>query len=63
MADSGWSKVEAFSEKEAAQKVCGIALTDSGKLAQLRARVLTLVRRRYAERDNATELECGRAAR
>jgi hypothetical protein len=36
-----WRKVEAASEKEAAEKVCGRALTDRGTLAQLRARVLT----------------------
>jgi hypothetical protein len=32
--------VEAGSEKEAAEKVCGFALSEDGKLAQLRARVL-----------------------
>ncbi len=36
-----WRKIEANSEKEAAEKVCGLALTDNGTLAQLRARVLT----------------------
>jgi hypothetical protein len=41
-----WCKVEAFSEREAAEKVCGVALTEAGKLAQLRARVLTLGDRR-----------------
>jgi hypothetical protein len=40
--EHNWCKVEAFSEKEAAGKVCGVALTEAGKLAQLRARVLTL---------------------
>ena len=40
--ESNWCKVEAFSKKEAAEKVCGVALTEAGKLAQLRARVLTL---------------------
>jgi len=40
--EHNWCKVEAFSEKEAAEKVCGAALTEAGKLAQLRARVLTL---------------------
>ena len=35
-----WQKVEAGSEKEAAEKVCGFALTQTGRLAQLRARVL-----------------------
>jgi hypothetical protein len=35
-----WRKVEAGSEKEAAEKICGLALTDSGRLARLRARVL-----------------------
>jgi hypothetical protein len=32
--------VEAASEKEAAEKVCGIILAEIGTLAQLRARVL-----------------------
>jgi hypothetical protein len=36
-----WRKIEANSEKEAAEKVCGLALTEYGTLAQLRARVLT----------------------
>jgi hypothetical protein len=40
--ERNWCKVEAFSEKEAAGKVCGASLTVAGKLAQLRARVLTL---------------------
>jgi hypothetical protein len=44
--EHNWCKVEAFSEKEAAEKVCGVALTRAGKLAQLRARVLTLGDRR-----------------
>jgi hypothetical protein len=35
-----WQKVEARSEKEAAEKVCGCALTQTGRLVQLRARVL-----------------------
>ena len=35
-----WQKVAAESEKEAAEKVCGFALTQKGRLAQLRARVL-----------------------
>jgi hypothetical protein len=35
-----WRKVEAASEKEAAEKVCGVALTSAGRLCQLRARVL-----------------------
>ncbi len=35
-----WCKIEAASAKEAAEKVCGLALTDQGTLAQLRARVL-----------------------
>jgi hypothetical protein len=34
--------VEAASAKAAAEKVCGRALKPDGKLAQLRARVLTL---------------------
>jgi hypothetical protein len=37
-----WRKVEAASEKEAAELICGLALTEAGKLAQLRARVLRL---------------------
>jgi hypothetical protein len=37
-----WRKVEASSEKEAAEKVCGRALTNRGTLAKLRARVLTV---------------------
>jgi hypothetical protein len=40
--ERNWQKVEAGSEKEAAEKVCGRPLTGAGKLAQLRARVLTL---------------------
>ncbi len=40
--EHNWCKVEAFSAKEAAEKVCGVALTEAGRLAQLRARVLTL---------------------
>ena len=39
--EHNWKKVEAATEKEAAEKVCGFALTEEGKLAQLRARVLT----------------------
>jgi hypothetical protein len=39
--EHNWRKVEASSEKEAAEKVCGLALTERGTLAQLRARVLT----------------------
>ena len=35
-----WQKIEAGSEKEAAEKVCGFALRQTGRLAQLRARVL-----------------------
>ena len=35
--ESNCCKVEAFSKKEAAEKVCGVALTEAGKLAQLRA--------------------------
>jgi hypothetical protein len=35
-----WQKVEARTEQEAAEKVCGLALTRAGRLAQLRARVL-----------------------
>ena len=34
-----WQKIEAGSEKEAAEKA-GFALTQTGRLAQLRARVL-----------------------
>ena len=40
--EHNWLKVEAATEKEAAEKVCGLRLTDEGRLAQLRARVLTL---------------------
>jgi len=40
--EHNWKKVEAASEKEAAEKVCGRALKQNGNLAQLRARVLTL---------------------
>jgi hypothetical protein len=40
--ERNWQKVEAGSEKKAAEKVCGRALTEAGRLAQLRARVLTL---------------------
>jgi hypothetical protein len=40
--EHNWKKVEAASAKEAAEKVCGRALKQDGKLAQLRARVLTL---------------------
>ncbi len=39
--EHNWRKVEAGSEKEAAEKVCGLPLTGRGTLAQLRARVLT----------------------
>jgi hypothetical protein len=35
-----WQKIQAGSEKEAAEKVCGFALTQRGTLGQLRARVL-----------------------
>jgi hypothetical protein len=35
-----WQKVAAGSEKEAAEKICGLALAPAGRLAQLRARVL-----------------------
>jgi hypothetical protein len=37
-----WRKVEAGSEKEAAELICGRPLKQDGKLAQLCARVLTL---------------------
>jgi hypothetical protein len=40
--EHNWRKVEAGSEKEAAEKLCGLRLAEDGKLAQLRARVLTL---------------------
>ena len=48
--DHNWRKVEAGTEKEAAEKVCGLALTATGRLAQLRARVLRFgdVRQRSA---------------
>jgi hypothetical protein len=38
--EHNWRKVDAGSEKEAAEKVCGRALSADGRLAQLRARVL-----------------------
>jgi hypothetical protein len=40
--EHNWRKVEAASEKEAAEKVCGLSLAAQGRLAQLRARVLTV---------------------
>jgi hypothetical protein len=39
-AEHNWQKVEAANEREAAEKVCGLTLSEQGKLAQLRARVL-----------------------
>jgi hypothetical protein len=36
-----WRKVEAASAKEAAERVCGRALSEAGRHSQLRARVLT----------------------
>jgi hypothetical protein len=39
--EHNWRKIEATTEKEAAEKVCGLSLTERGTLAQLRARVLT----------------------
>ncbi len=47
---NNWRKVEAGSEKEAAEMVCGLSLTSNGRLAQLRARVLRFgdVRQRSA---------------
>src|SRR5262249_59927694 len=39
--EHNWCKVEAFNEKEAAQKVGGVALTRVDQLAQIRSRVLT----------------------
>jgi len=41
-AEHNWEKVEAASEKEAAEKLSGLVLREQGKLAQLRARVLKL---------------------
>jgi hypothetical protein len=35
-----WRKVEAASEQEAAEKVCGRVLSQAGRQEQLRARVL-----------------------
>ena len=32
--EHNWRKIEANSEKEAAEKVCGLALTENGTLAQ-----------------------------
>jgi hypothetical protein len=40
--DYNWRKIEAGSAKEAAEKVCGLALTEAGRLTQLRARVLAI---------------------
>jgi hypothetical protein len=40
--EHNWRKVEAGTAKEAAEKVCGLALTEAGRLSQLRARVLPL---------------------
>jgi hypothetical protein len=37
-----WRKVEAGSEREAAEMVCGLPLAEQGRQAQLRARVLKL---------------------
>jgi hypothetical protein len=37
-----WRKVNASSAKEAAEKVCGRALSEAGRHSQLRARVLKL---------------------
>jgi hypothetical protein len=39
-AEHNWQKVEAASEKEAAEMVFGRSLSAQGRLAQLRARVL-----------------------
>ena len=35
-----WCKIEAATAKQAAEKVCGLPLRETGRLAQLRARVL-----------------------
>src|SRR5262249_19334177 len=40
--EHNWRKIEAGSEKEAAEKLSGRRLAKVGRLAQLRARVLTL---------------------
>ncbi len=55
--EHSWKKVEAGSEKEAAEKVCGFALSEDGKLAQLRARVLKFgdLRQRSATQFYAVE--------
>jgi hypothetical protein len=37
-----WCKIEAATAKEAAERVCGLSLTEHGRLTQLRARVLAL---------------------
>ncbi len=52
-----WKKIEAASEKEAAEKVCGFPLTETGHLARLRARVLRLgdLRQRSATHFYAVE--------
>jgi len=52
-----WQKIEAGSEKEAAEKVCGFALAQTGMLGQLRARVLRLGDLRQR---SATEFYAGR---
>ena len=55
--DHNWKKVEATSEREAAEKVCGVQLTESGRLAQLCARVLKFgdLRQRCATQFYAAE--------
>ena len=40
--EHNWRKVEARTEKEAAEMVCGVPLSEAGRLAQLRARVLAV---------------------
>ena len=63
---SNWCKVEAFSENEAAEKVCGAALSEAGKLAQLRARrhsgIPDHVQERAADVESPLRPEANRAA-
>ena len=57
--EHNWRKIEAGSEKEAAEKVRGRTLTERGTLAQLRARVLTFgdLKQRSATSFYAAELD------
>jgi hypothetical protein len=55
--EHNWRKIEAGTEKEAAEKVCGLPLKEEGRLSQLRARVLALgdLKQRSAKEFYATE--------